>query len=309
MAEMRLEFAGFVLNAPLSSAICPLTVRCRLGDYTRAMMIKRILTIWARLERRWRRARRELRWPRPSRAIRSPPGGCMRRRRRHIRAAIRPTIAALRHAGFRRLEDDEDRRVGAAAAWSNAFAGRSALWPARPVPPTERGAPLGPVISPDDPRYGRPAAPAGDLCEPARRPQPAYCDRAQWRFWPATSSQGRRWPPAARATGSMRHRNLQPLGADGRPMALVRVAAGGTAGSRTGATAAELASAGSRLRDQGTGRNADRRYAEHLSLLHPGGRTRDPLRRSRRPRRLHLDRRAEDLAQGGMAGLASADRK
>src|SRR5260370_26156238 len=37
----------FVLNAPLSSVIWPLTIRCRLGDYTRAMMIKRILTVLA----------------------------------------------------------------------------------------------------------------------------------------------------------------------------------------------------------------------------------------------------------------------
>ena len=33
-----------------------------------------------------------------------------------------------------------------------------------------------------------------------------------------------------------------------------------------------------------------------------------PLRRPRRPRRLHLDRRAEDQPQGRVAGLASADR-
>ena len=52
--------------------------------------------------------------------------------------------------------------------------------------------------------------------------------------------------------------------------------------------------------------NADRRYAEHLSLLRAGQRPCDPLRRPRRPRRLHLDRRAENHAQGRVAGLASA---
>src|SRR5207302_670221 len=63
----------------------------------------------------------------------------------------------------------------------------------------------------------------------------------------------------------------------------VFAAAGRTAGGWTCATAAELAPAGSRLRDQGAAGNADRRYPAHLSLLRAGSRARDPLRRPRPP--------------------------
>src|SRR3974390_194312 len=49
MCRIRSHLAGFVLNVPRSSAIWPLTARCRLGDYTRAMMSKSILTICAAL--------------------------------------------------------------------------------------------------------------------------------------------------------------------------------------------------------------------------------------------------------------------
>ena len=98
------------------------------------------------------------------------------------------------------------------------------------------------------------------------------------------------------------------VGADGRPMVLVCAAARGTAGSRARAAAAEPAPPGSRLPHQGAGRHHHRRYAEHLSLLRARRRPGDPLRRPRRPRRLHLDRRAEDHPQGRVAGLASADR-
>ena len=60
------------------------------------------------------------------------------------------------------------------------------------------------------------------------------------------------------------------------------------------ATAAEPAPPGSRLPDQGARGHHRRRYTQHLPLLRARRWPCDPLRRPRRPRWLHLDRRAED---------------
>ena len=51
-----------------------------------------------------------------------------------------------------------------------------------------------------------------------------------------------------------------------------------------------------------------RRYGSHLSLSGDGRWPRDALRHRRRPRRLHMVRRAVDHAQGGMAELDAAGR-
>ena len=86
----------------------PLTIRCRLGDYTRAMMIKRILTICAAVFA-------------AVAAAGAQAGGCRRRaiRRRPARpirlirpVVLPPIIAAARRPDFDALDDDEDRMGG-----------------------------------------------------------------------------------------------------------------------------------------------------------------------------------------------------
>ena len=112
----------------------PLTIRCRLGDYTRAMMIKRILTICAAVSAALAVERRqELRWRWRSRAI-APPGRPIRpiRRSRYPQA----DIIAARPAG----------RISMGSRMKTGRTGQSST--ALPPP--------GPVLSPDDPRYGRP---------------------------------------------------------------------------------------------------------------------------------------------------------
>ena len=195
-AGIRAELAGFVLNAPLSSAICRLTARWRLGDFTRAMMIKSILTICAALtagaagpRSRWRRAIRS------PRGVYTPAPQPLSARWLSGRLSPRrPGVARFRFAGRRRGAERAEFD-GAVATRSGAFAGRSALWPpdgraglfrsqradrsgavarrpalwpsdGRTPLYSDRNAPTGPILSPDDPRYGH-----------AADPQPAYSDR------------------------------------------------------------------------------------------------------------------------------------
>jgi hypothetical protein len=105
----------------------PLTIRCRLGDYTRAMMIKRILTICAALAMACAGTsvvRAQQAYPPPPGAVYSPypPAGAPADYRR---GPSMPDFDAL---------DDDDGPNGPGSA-------------ALPPP--------GPVLSPDDPRYGR----------------------------------------------------------------------------------------------------------------------------------------------------------
>src|SRR5258708_14900915 len=109
----------------------PLTVRCRLGDYTRAMMNKRILTICAAVAAGAAGTSRALAqgYPVPPGAVYStapqpyPPGGYPADYRR-----------APGGPDFDTLDDDEAPNAQSSTA----------------LPPP------GPVLSPDDPRYGRP---------------------------------------------------------------------------------------------------------------------------------------------------------
>src|SRR5664280_807634 len=108
-----------------------LTVQCRLGDYTRAMMIKRILTICAAVAAGAAGTSLALAQgnPVPPAAVYStapqpyPPGGYPADYRRAPGAP-----------DFDALEDDEATNAQSSTA----------------LPPP------GPVLSPDDPRYGRP---------------------------------------------------------------------------------------------------------------------------------------------------------
>ncbi len=143
----------------------PLTIRCRLGDYTRAMMIKRILTICAAAGCLAAAAGARSRWR--SRAIRRPRARSIRPRRPGcLSAGGYPADyrRGPRPPDFDALDDDEGPNGSS-----------TALPPPGPVlspddprygrpmgaPPvySDRGVPTGPVLSPDDPRYGRPAGP------------------------------------------------------------------------------------------------------------------------------------------------------
>src|SRR6202011_2853580 len=143
----------------------PLTVRCRLGDYTTAMMIRHILTIGAAVAAGSAATSLALAqgYPVPPGAVYSTapapapysPGGYPSDYRRAPGAP-----------DFDALEDDEAPNAQSSTA----------LPPPRPVLSpddprygrpagapvySDRGPPMptGPVMSPDDPRYGRPAGP------------------------------------------------------------------------------------------------------------------------------------------------------
>ena len=166
-----------------------------------------------------------------------------------------------------------------------------------------------------------PVAAGGDLCGPPARsaaaadpiriattaafPEPASSIRTT-----TALACARRGASAQRpATGALPQPQQPAVGADGRPVQLAALPpeeqpeVGSCAACRR--TCAARKSPSPTKEPAGTHR---RRYAQHLSLLRARWRPRDPLRRPRRPRRLHLDRRAEDQPQGRVAGLASADR-
>src|SRR5260370_31719154 len=137
MSRICLECAAIFLHQPL-------TVRCRIGDYTRAMMIKRILTICAAAAAGVAGTSLALAQgypPVPPGSIYStaplpyPPGGYPPDYRR---APAAPDFDAL--------EDDEAPNAQSSTA----------------LPPP------GPILSPDDPRYGRPD-----------RAPPVYSDRGE----------------------------------------------------------------------------------------------------------------------------------
>src|SRR6202171_4018144 len=175
----------------------PLTVRCRLGVYTRAMMIKRILTICAVVTAGAAASSLALAqgYPVPPATVYSaapqpyPPGGYPPDYRRapgepdvdlleDDEAPNAQSSMALPPPGPVLSPDDPryERPLGAAPVYSDRGVppGRI-LSPddprygrpegARPVY-SDRGAPAGPILSPDDPRYGRPEA-----------ARPVYSDR------------------------------------------------------------------------------------------------------------------------------------
>jgi lipoprotein-anchoring transpeptidase ErfK/SrfK len=89
---------------------------------------------------------------------------------------------------------------------------------------SDRGAPQGPVMSPDDPRYGRPAGPPPVIySDRPGGPPPAYSDRGGARsgFIDPEDNRDMRPPgamgPQGPTTGSVQQ---PPLGADGRPIVL-----------------------------------------------------------------------------------------
>src|SRR5260221_13229643 len=145
----------------------PLTVRCRLGDYTRAMMNKRILTICAALAAGSAGTSLAL-----AQGGLVPPVGVYSPAPQSYPPGGYPADYYRRAPDFDALEDDDAPNAqnstallppGPVLSPDDPRYGRPA--PARPLY-TDRVAPTGPIVSPDDPRYGRP--------DGAR---PAYSDR------------------------------------------------------------------------------------------------------------------------------------
>ena len=140
---------------------------------------------------------------------------------------------------------------------------------------SDRNMPTGPVMSPDDPRYGRPAGPPPVIYSdrPPGQPSQAYPDSrvpGAGIVYPNDERAPR--PPegvvgaAPGVTGTVQ----PPIGADGKPMVLSALPPEEQPEVGAGAVAAEPAPPGSRLRHQGAGGNHRRRYAEHVSLLRAG---------------------------------------
>src|SRR5260370_1255185 len=164
ISRICLECAAIFLHLPL-------TVRCRLGDYTRAMMNKRILTICAAVAAGAAGTSLALAqgYPVPPGAVYStapppyPPGGYPTDYRRA------PGVP-----DFDPLEDDEAPNAQSSTALPPPGPVLSPDDPryGRPAgaPPvySDRSVPTGPILSPDDPRYGRPpGAPPGSAARGA----------------------------------------------------------------------------------------------------------------------------------------------
>src|SRR6202022_2817306 len=207
ISRICLECAAIFLHLPL-------TVRCRLGDYTRAMMIKRILTICAAVTAGAAGTSLALAqgYPVPPGAVYStapqpyPPGGYPADYRRAPGAP-----------DFDGLEDDEAPNAQSARALPPPGPVLSPDDPryGRPLgaPPvySDRGAPTGPILSPDDPRYGRPDGP----------PPVIYSDRGNGdNRVPGEDNRALRPPEGVGAPGGVTGSVQPPMGADGRPVVL-----------------------------------------------------------------------------------------
>lgn len=207
-----------------------------LGVYTKAMMINRILTICAAVAAGaagTSLAQAQQAYPTPPGAVYSAapgpyvPGGYAVDERRGPGAP-----------DFDALEDDEAPNVQSSTALPPPGPVLSPADPryGRPAPIySDRGPPMptGPVMSPDDPRYGRPAGPPpviyGDRGPGSQ--QPVYSDRGDSRIpgagivYPNDDRAGLRPPEgigAAPGPGGVTGSVQQqaPVGADGRPVQL-----------------------------------------------------------------------------------------
>src|SRR3954447_23787832 len=181
---------------------CAVSGPIGLGDYTRAMMIKHFLTICAAAT--VAAAGTSLAHAQSYPVQQAPSYGAP--------AEYRP---GDRTPNFDALEDDDDAMPQSSAALPPPGPGGPIMSPDDPRYGRPAGAPVysaappqGPVTSPDDPRYGRPAGP----------PAVIYADRPAQ----APGSDGLRPPEAVggpSATGTVQA-GQPPVGADGRPMAI-----------------------------------------------------------------------------------------
>jgi lipoprotein-anchoring transpeptidase ErfK/SrfK len=226
MSRICLECAAIFLHLPL-------TVRCRLGDYTRAMMIKHILTICAAVTAGAAGTSLVLAqgYPVPPAPVYS--------------TAPQPYSRGGYPADYRRAPDAADLDLMDDDEAPNAQSS-TALPPPGPVlspvdprygrplgaPPvySDRGAPTGPILSPDDPRYGRLDGPPPVIYSdrPAGAPQ-TYSDRGNGDnripgsgfIYPDEDNRALRPPEAVGASGGVTGSVQQPpVGADGKPMVL-----------------------------------------------------------------------------------------
>ena len=102
--------------------------------------------------------------------------------------------------------------------------------PAGPPVYTARGAPTGPILSPDDPRYGRLDGPPPVIYSdrPAGPPQQSYSDRGNddsripgsGFIYPNEDNRGLRPPEGIGAPSTVTGTVQPPMGADGRPTVL-----------------------------------------------------------------------------------------
>jgi lipoprotein-anchoring transpeptidase ErfK/SrfK len=181
--------------------------------YTRAMMIKRILTVLATVAAGTAGTSLALAQVYPqapgstySRDPNYPPGGY-------------PADYRDADPDFDALGDDQAPRGRGSVVLSPPGPILSPDDPryARPVgaPPvyTDRALPQGPIMSPDDPRYGRPDGPAVIYADrPAGPPPQTYSDRG--------NDGALRPPEAIGAPGAVTGSLQPPQGADGKPMVL-----------------------------------------------------------------------------------------
>jgi lipoprotein-anchoring transpeptidase ErfK/SrfK len=94
---------------------------------------------------------------------------------------------------------------------------------------SDRGAPTGPILSPDDPRYGRLDGPPPVIYSdrPAGPPQQTYSDRGNDSripgsgfIYPNDDNRGLRPPEAIGSQGNVTGTAQPPMGADGKPMVM-----------------------------------------------------------------------------------------
>jgi lipoprotein-anchoring transpeptidase ErfK/SrfK len=213
-----------------------------LGVYTRAMMIKRILTIGAAFAATaaggsLAQAQQGYYPPVPPGSVYSgappyPPGGYVVDERRGPGA---PNFDAL---------DDDDDAPGPQSSTALPPPG-PVLSPndpryGRPLYSSAPPAPTGPILSPDDPRYGRPAysnaapAPTGPVMSPddprygrpAGPPPVIYADRPPAGAGIANSNESQLRPPGVVGAAPPNVTGVVPqVGADGKPMTIAALPA------------------------------------------------------------------------------------
>src|SRR4051794_699052 len=185
--------------------------------YTRAMMIKRILTVLATVAAGTAGTSLAL-----AQVYQQVPGSSYSRDPNYPPGGYPADYRDAREAPeFDALEDDQAPRGQGSVALSPPGPILSPDDPryGRPAgaPPvyTDRAVPQGPIMSPDDPRYGRPDGPRVIYADrpPGGAPQQTYSDRGNDGVLRPPEAIG---PPGA-VTGAIPQ---APVGADGKPMVL-----------------------------------------------------------------------------------------
>jgi lipoprotein-anchoring transpeptidase ErfK/SrfK len=186
--------------------------------YTRAMMIKRILTVLVTVAAAVAGTSLALAQGN-SQGYSQAPGSTYSRDPNYPPGGYPADYRDARDAApdFDALEDDQAPQAPGSTALSPPGPIMSPNDPryGRPAgaPPVYSAVPQGPVMSPDDPRYGRPDGPPPVIYSdrPGAPPQPMYSDRGDG---------GLRPPEAIGQPGAVTGSVQPPQSADGRPMVL-----------------------------------------------------------------------------------------